>query len=104
VHRWFDALEPTREVSGPILRGWRSRCIKELVRPAVRCNCKVHNMRLRCIITSNALLILKMWDIIFLRANYIMAHFKGFFQGAKNFLTPKIVPSAARDNLGVKSS
>jgi hypothetical protein len=31
-----------------------------------------------------------------------MGHFKGYFEGAKTFLTPKIVPSAARDNLGVK--
>jgi hypothetical protein len=28
------AQEFKREVSGPILRGWRNRCIKELVRPA----------------------------------------------------------------------
>jgi hypothetical protein len=31
-----------------------------------------------------------------------MSHFKGHFEGAKTFLTPLIVPSAARDNLGVK--
>jgi hypothetical protein len=31
-----------------------------------------------------------------------MRNFKGHFEGAKTFLTPKIVPSAARDNLGVK--
>jgi hypothetical protein len=44
-----------------------------------------------------------MRDIIFFfRANYIMGHFKGYFEGAKTFLTPKIVPSAARDNLGGK--
>ncbi len=31
-----------------------------------------------------------------------MSHFEGHFEGAKTFLTPHIVPSAARDNLGVK--
>jgi hypothetical protein len=31
-----------------------------------------------------------------------MSHFKGHFEGATTCLTPKIVPSAARDNLGVK--
>ncbi len=31
-----------------------------------------------------------------------MSHFEGHFEGAKTFLTPLIVPSAARDNLGVK--
>jgi hypothetical protein len=35
-----------------------------------------------------------------------MGHFKGYFEGAKTFLTPKLsralVPSAARDNFGVK--
>jgi hypothetical protein len=31
-----------------------------------------------------------------------MGHLKGYFEGAKTFLTPKIVPSAARDILGVK--
>ncbi len=31
-----------------------------------------------------------------------MSHFEGHFEGAKTFLTPQIVPSAARDNLGVK--
>jgi hypothetical protein len=31
-----------------------------------------------------------------------MSHFEGHFEGAKTFLTPYIVPSAARDNLGVK--
>ncbi len=42
-------------------------------------------------ITINAPLILKMRDIIFfLRANYIMGHFKGYFEGAKTFLTPKL--------------
>jgi hypothetical protein len=32
--------------------------------------------------------ILKVQEIIFLRAKYIMGHFKGFFEGAKTFLTP----------------
>jgi hypothetical protein len=46
---------------------------------------------LRTIITINAPLILKMRDIIFfLQANYIMGHFKGYFEGAKTFLTPKL--------------
>jgi hypothetical protein len=41
-------------------------------------------------LTINAPLILKMREIIFiLRANYIMGHFKGYFEGAKTFLTPK---------------
>jgi hypothetical protein len=31
-----------------------------------------------------------------------MSHYEGHFEGAKTFLTPSIVPSAARDNLGVK--
>ncbi len=31
-----------------------------------------------------------------------MGHFEGYFEGAKTFLTLLIVPSAARDNLGVK--
>ncbi len=40
------------------------------------------------LLTINAPLILKMRDIIFfLRANYIMGHFKGYFEGAKTFLT-----------------
>jgi hypothetical protein len=30
-----------------------------------------------------------MQDMIFLRANYIKSHFKGYFEGAKTFLTPK---------------
>ncbi len=34
--------------------------------------------------------------------NNFMSHFEGHFEGAKTFLTPEIVPSAARDNLGVK--
>ena len=36
---------------------------------------------------TNAPLILKIWDIIFfLRANYKMGHFKGYFEGAKTAL------------------
>ena len=35
-------------------------------------------------------------------ANYIMGHFSGYFEGASTFLTPKIAPRCARDNLGVK--
>jgi hypothetical protein len=31
-----------------------------------------------------------------------MGHFEGYFEGAKTFLTLLIVPSAARENLGVK--
>jgi hypothetical protein len=34
------------------------------------------------------LLTLKMRDIIFLRENYFMGHLKGYFEGAKTFLTP----------------
>ncbi len=41
-----------------------------------------------CIITINVPLILKMREIIFfLRANYLMGHFKGYFEGVKTFLT-----------------
>jgi hypothetical protein len=48
-------------------------------------------------------LILKMRDIIFfLRANYIMGHFKGYFEGAKTFLTPKLSQGAARGNFVVQ--
>jgi hypothetical protein len=37
--------------------------------------------------TIDAPLILKMWDInLFLRANYIMGHFREYFKGAKTFL------------------
>jgi hypothetical protein len=43
------------------------------------------------IITINAPLILKMRDIIFfLQGNYIMGHFKGYLEGTKTFLTPKL--------------
>ncbi len=31
VQRWFYAQEPTREVSGPILRGVEEQVLKELV-------------------------------------------------------------------------
>ncbi len=31
-----------------------------------------------------------MREIIFLWANYFMGHFKGYFEGAKNCLTPKL--------------
>ncbi len=31
-----------------------------------------------------------MRDIIFVRANYIMGYFKGYFEGANTFLTPKL--------------
>jgi hypothetical protein len=42
-------------------------------------------------VTINVPLILKMRDIIFfLRANYFVDHFKGYFEGAKTFLTPKL--------------
>jgi hypothetical protein len=38
------------------------------------------------IITINVPLILKIWEIIFfLRANYFMGHFEGYFEGAKTF-------------------
>jgi hypothetical protein len=50
------------------------------------------------IITINVPLILKMREIIFLRKNYFMDHFEGYFEGAKTFLTL----CCARDNLGVK--
>ncbi len=42
------------------------------------------------ILTINAPLILKMREIIFLRANYFIGHFKGYFEGTKTFLTPKL--------------
>ncbi len=61
----FMHKRPQGRFQGPYCRGWRSRCIKELYRPAraspppphyktylkSRGNCKVHNMRLRCIKT-----------------------------------------------------
>ncbi len=55
------------------------------------------------LITINVPLFKKLRDIIFfLRDNNFLSHFEGHFEGAKTFLTPYIVPSAARDNLGVK--
>jgi hypothetical protein len=42
-----------------------------------------------------------MREIIFLRANYFMGHFKGYFEGAKTFLTPKFSTSQ-RVNLVTK--
>ncbi len=51
VHRWFYAQEPTREVSGPILRG-----------------VEVHYMRLRCIkwteTTDKILFFLLMYSLV----------------------------------------
>jgi hypothetical protein len=41
-------------------------------------------------LTINALLILKMRDIIFCRPNTYWGHFKEYFEGAKTFLTPKL--------------
>ena len=56
-------------------------------------------------LTINAPLILKMRDIIFfLRANYIMGHFKGYFEGAKTFLTPKLSRAQRGTILGSKKS
>jgi hypothetical protein len=57
------------------------------------------------LITINAPLILKMRDIIFfLRENYIMGHFKGYFEGAKTFLTPKLSRAQRGTILGSKKS
>jgi hypothetical protein len=57
------------------------------------------------VITINAPLISKMRDIIFfLRANYIMGHFKGYFEGAKTFLTPKLSRAQRGAILGSKKS
>jgi hypothetical protein len=56
-------------------------------------------------LTINAPLILKMRDIIFfLRANYIMGHFKGYFEGAKTFLTPNLSRAQRGAILGSKKS
>ncbi len=33
-----------------------------------------------------------------------MGHFKGYFEGAKTVLTPKIVPSTARDDSGTNKT
>jgi hypothetical protein len=41
-------------------------------------------------LTINVPLILKVREIIFVRANRRMKHFEGFFKGAKTFLTPKL--------------
>jgi hypothetical protein len=52
---------------------------------------QLRNIRQRDIITINVPLILKMREIIFiLLANFFMGHFKGYFGGAKTFLTPKL--------------
>ncbi len=46
-----------------------------------------------------------MRDIIFfLRANYIIGHFKGYFEGAKTFLTPKLSRAQRGAILGSKKS
>jgi hypothetical protein len=46
-----------------------------------------------------------MRDIIFfLRANYIIGHFKGYFEGAKTFLTPKLSRVQRGAILGSKKS
>ena len=42
--------------------------------------------------------------IFFLRANYIMGHFKGYFEGAKTFLTPKLSRAQRGAILGSKKS
>jgi hypothetical protein len=53
-------------------------------------------------LTINVLLILKVRDIIFLRARHIMGHCKGFFQWGQDFLDLLIVMSAAMGNMGIK--
>jgi hypothetical protein len=69
------------------------------------CKYKVSYVCQSDIITINAPLILKMQDIIFfLRANYIMGHFKGYFEGAKTFLTPKLSRAQRRTIVGSKKS
>ncbi len=46
-----------------------------------------------CNITINSPLILKMREIIFfLRANYKMGHFKGYFEGSKKSRPPRNIP------------
>jgi hypothetical protein len=41
---------------------------------------------------TNISLILEVCDVFFIsRARYLMGHFLGFFEGAKTFLTPKLV-------------
>jgi hypothetical protein len=47
------------------------------------------------ILTINVPLILKMRDS-FLQANYILRHFKGYFEGAKIFFTPKLSSAQRR--------
>ncbi len=69
---------------------WKKQKTKDSCK---RCKWVTCTLRLRKVptffLTFNAPLILKMRDIIFfLRANYIMGHFKGYFEGAKTFLTP----------------
>jgi len=40
---------------------------------------------------TNVPLILIVWEVIFfMREKHIIGHFKGFFEGAKTFLTPKL--------------
>ncbi len=39
---------------------------------------------------TNLPLILKVCDVTFFRANHIMEHFGGFFEGTDTFLTPKL--------------
>jgi hypothetical protein len=52
---------------------------------------------------TNAPLILKIWDIIFLILGKLHnGPFLGIFRGGLDFFDPKIVPRRARDNLGVK--
>jgi len=56
-------------------------------------------------LTINAPLILKMREIIFiLRANYIMGHFKGYFEGAKIFWTPELSRAQRGTRLPTRSS
>jgi hypothetical protein len=51
---------------------------------------------------TNAPLILKIWDIIFLVLGKLHnGPFLGIFRGGLDFFDPKIVPRCARDNLGV---
>jgi hypothetical protein len=52
---------------------------------------------------TNAPLILKIWDIIFLVLGKLHnGPFLGIFPGGLDFFDPKIAPRCARDNLGVK--
>ncbi len=71
-----------------------------LCRPIIFSSCETLKVNT---LTINVPLFKKLRDIIFfLRDNHFMSHFREHFEGAKTFLTPKIVSSAARDNLGVK--